>query len=367
MAYTVVNDLDNNIIIPKNVKGRGALLNTPNPFHTNVVEDFWDGSYFDEDFFGSDNTTQFSEAHPKTILNKVDSPDIPGGWSMNPYQGCEHGCTYCYARITHEYWGYSAGTDFEKNILIKKNAPALLKKELKSRSWNGETIVLSGNTDCYQPAEKTYGITRELLQICLDHNQSVSIITKNALVCRDIDILEQLAAKNLVHVHISITTLDEELRRAMEPRTSSAGNRLKTIQKLSEHNIPTHVMLAPIIPGLNSDEIFGICKAVSQAGAISLGHSMVRLNGVIALLFEDWIQATFPLKASRVMHLIAEAQGGKLSNSTFGERMTGVGVLAESINQQVRLAKRKYNLTAKPKPLKTPNYKTDTTAQLYLF
>ncbi len=367
MAYTVANDLDNNIIIPKNVKGRGILLNTPNPFQTKVVEDFWDGSYFDEDFFGSDNTTQFSEVYPKTILNKVDSPDIPGGWSMNPYQGCEHGCTYCYARITHEYWGYSAGTDFEKNILVKKNAPALLKKKLKSRSWNGETIVLSGNTDCYQPAEKTYGITRELLQICLDHNQSVSLITKNALVCRDIDILEQLAAKNLVHVHLSITTLDEELRRAMEPRTSSAGNRLKTIQKLSKHNIPTHVMLAPIIPGLNSDEIFGICEAVSQAGAVSLDHSMVRLNGVIALLFEDWIQATFPLKASRVMHLIAEAQGGKLSNSTFGERMSGVGVLAESINQQVRLAKQKYHLTAKPKPLKTPMYKTDTSAQLHLF
>lgn len=367
MAYTVVNDLDNNIIIPKNAKGRGALVNTPNQFDKTQREDFWDGSYFDEDFFGSDNTTQFTEVHPKTILNKVDSPDVPGGWSMNPYQGCEHGCTYCYARITHEYWGYSAGTDFEKNILIKKNAPALLKKKLKSKAWSGEMIMLSGNTDCYQPAEKQFEITRALLQVCLDHKQPVGIITKNSLVCRDIDILKQLAAKDLVQVHISITTLDEELRRAMEPRTSSAGNRLKTIQKLSQHGIPTHVMLAPIIPGLNSDEIFGICQAVSQAGAISLGHSMVRLNGAIALLFEDWIQATFPLKASRVMNLIAEAQGGKLSNSTFGERIKGVGVLAESINQQVRLAKRKFGLTAKPKPLKTPSYKRDTTAQLHLF
>jgi len=359
--------LDNNIIIPKNVKGRGALVNTPNQFSKTQREDFWDGSYFDEDFFGSDNTTQYTEVHPKTILNKVDSPDVPGNWSMNPYQGCEHGCTYCYARITHEYWGYSAGTDFEKNILIKRNAPQLLKKKLKSKSWSGEMIMLSGNTDCYQPAEKEFGITRELLQVCLDHNQSVGIITKNALVCRDIDILEQLAAKGLVQVHLSITTLDEELRRAMEPRTSSAGNRLKTIQKLSEHNIPVHVMMAPVIPGLNSDEVFAICEAVSKAGALSLGHTMVRLNGAIALLFEDWIQATFPLKASRVMHLIAEAQGGKLSSSTFGERMRGVGVLAQSINQQVRLAKRKYGLHLKPKPLKTPSFKRDTSSQMRLF
>ncbi len=367
MVYNVVNDLDNNITIPKNTKGRGALINTPNQYHKTVVEDFWDGSYFDGDFFSSDNATQFTEIHPKTLINKVDSPDVPGQWSMNPYQGCEHGCTYCYARITHEYWGYSAGTDFEKNILVKHNAPTLLKKKVKSRNWQGEMIMLSGNTDCYQPAEKKFEITRELLQICLDHNQPVGIITKNALVCRDIDILKQLAAKNLVHVHISITTLDEELRRAMEPRTSSAGNRLKTIQKLTEHGIPTHVMLAPIIPGLNSDEVFSICEAVSKSGALTLGHNMVRLNGAVALLFEDWIQKNFPLKATRVMNLIAEAQGGSLSNSTYGEPMKGVGVLAQSINQQVRLAKKKFSLMAKPTPLKTPFVRRDTTAQLQLF
>jgi len=227
--------------------------------------------------------------------------------------------------------------------------------------------MLSGDTDCYQPAELKYEITRKLLQVCLDHNQPVGIITKNALVCRDIDILEKLAAKNLVQVHISITTLDEQLRKAMEPHTSSAKKRLQTITKLSEHNIPVHVMLAPIIPGLNSDEIFDICAAVSKAGASSLGHTMVRLNGVIALLFEDWIQKIFPLKATRVMNLISAIQGDKLGRSNFGERMRGIGTVAVSINEQVRLAKKQYGLAITPKPLNTAVYKSASTIQLHLF
>lgn len=359
--------MDNNIIIPKNTRGRGAQINTHNKFDSLQVEDFWDGSYYDEEFLTNSNETTFTEVFPKTILNKVDSPDIPSNWSMNPYQGCEHGCVYCYARITHEYWGYSAGTDFEKSILVKKNAPALLAKKLTSRSWKGEPIMLSGNTDCYQPAEKKFGITRQLLEVCLKYNQPVGIITKNALVCRDVDILEKLAKKGLVHVHISITTLDETLRRTMEPRTSSAKNRLKIIEVLSAHNIPVDVMLAPIIPGLNSDEIFDICKAVSEAGARSLNYTMVRLNGAIALLFEDWIQKTFPLKATRVLNLIAQAQGGKLGSSTFKTRMSGTGVLAESITQQVRLAKKKYRLLHKPSSLNTKLYSPQPTTQLHLF
>ena len=367
MAYYVVNDLDNNIVIPRNVKGRGALLNTPNQFNQHVVEDFWDGSYYDEEFLLNNNETSYTDIFPKTIINKVDSPDVPANWSMNPYQGCEHGCIYCYARITHEYWGYSAGTEFEKNILVKKDAAALLTKKLKSRTWTGEPIMLSGNTDCYQPAEKKYGLTRQLLEVCLKNNQPVGIITKNALICRDIDILKQLAEKNLIQVHLSITTLDESLRRVMEPRTSSSANKLKTIELLSAANIPVHVMLAPIIPGLNSDEVFDICEAVSKAGATSLNHTMVRLNGAIALLFEDWILKTFPLKATRVLNLIAQSQGGKLGNSTFGERMKGTGAMAESIHQQIRLAKKKFNLHYKPKPLATVVHPSMSSAQLNLF
>ena len=359
--------MDNNIIIPKNIKGRGALLNTHNTFNKLTVEDFWDGSYYDEEFLTDSNETTFTDIYPKTILNKVDSPDVPGNWSMNPYQGCEHGCVYCYARVTHEYWGYSAGMEFEKKILVKKDAPALLAKKLKSKSWTGETIMLSGNTDCYQPAERQFKITRQLLEVCLKHNQPVGIITKNALICRDIDILEQLAAKKLVQVHISITTLDESIRRVMEPRTSSTKNRLKIIEALSNKGIPTHVMMAPIIPGLTSDEVFDVCREVSKAGAVSLNHTLVRLNGAIALIFEDWIQKTFPLKATRVLNLIAESQGGKLGNSTFGERMKGTGSFAESIHQQVRLAKKKFNLTHKPAPLTGPVYRAVPKNQLSLF
>jgi DNA repair photolyase len=260
------------------------------------VEDFWDGSYYDAEFLTNSNETTYTDIYPKTIVNKVDSPEIPSDWSMNPYQGCEHGCIYCYARITHEYWGYSAGTQFEKNILIKKDAPLLLAKKLQSKSWKGEPIMLSGNTDCYQPAELKFGITRQLLEVCLKHNQPVGIITKNALVCRDLDLLKQLAEKNLVQVHLSITTLDETLRRAMEPRTSSGANRLKTIKLLQQNGIPVHVMMAPIIPGLNSDEVFTMCEAVSKAGATSLNHTMVRLNGAIALLYGTgarWVRSLF--------------------------------------------------------------------------
>ena len=355
------------MVIPRNVRGRGALLNTHNQFSKHTVEDFWDGSYFDEEFFQNTNETSFTEIFPKTIVNKVASPDVPSGWSMNPYQGCEHGCIYCYARTTHEYWGYSADTDFEKNILVKKNAAILLEAKLKSRSWKGEPNMLSGNTDCYQPAEKQLKITRQLLEVCLQYNQPVGIITKNALICRDIDVLEKLAKKNLVQVSISITTLNEELRRTMEPRTSTSASKLKTIRTLSAHGIPVHVMMAPIIPGLNSDEIFDICQAVSEAGATSLHHTIVRLNGAIALLFEDWILKTFPLKATRVLNLIAQSQGGKLGSSTFGVRMSGTGVLAESLNQQVRLAKQKFNLNTKIKPLSSESYSAQPTTQLTLF
>ncbi len=335
------------------IKGRGAQINTHNKFLKHTREVFWDDANFDPDVLSENNQTNFTKIHPKTILNKVDSPDVPADWSMNPYQGCEHGCVYCYARITHEYWGYSAGKDFEREIMIKENAADLLDKKLSGKNWKATPIMLSGNTDCYQPAERTFKLTRKLLEICLKHKHPVGIITKNSLVCRDLDILSELAKEDLVHIHVSITTLDEKLRRLLEPRTSSTHNRLKTVKTLIDNKIPTSVMMAPIIPGLNSDEIFELAEAIAQTGCTSLGHTMVRLNGAIALLFEDWIQKQMPLKANRVLNLIAEAQGGKLGNSAFGERMSGTGVLAESINQQVRLAKKKYHLN---QPL--PNYNT---------
>jgi DNA repair photolyase len=349
------------------IKGRGAQLNSQNRFEKHSVDLFWDDARHNIEILEDSNETQFTEVYPKTIVNKVNSPDIPSDWSMNPYQGCEHGCVYCYARITHEYWGYSAGKEFEQKIMVKKNAAELLEKQLRSKTWKTSPIMLSGNTDCYQPCERKFEITRDLLKVCLKLRHPVGIITKNALVCRDIDILQELAKLNLVHVHISITTMDEELRRTMEPRTSSTKSRLKTVQFLAEKNIPVSVLMAPVIPGLNSDEIFDVAKASALAGAQCFAHSVVRLNGAIALIFEDWIQKTFPLKANRVLNLTAETQGGKLGNSKYGERMKGKGVMAESISQQVRLARKKYKLSAQMPAFNIADFNLNRPTQLHLF
>ena len=349
------------------IKGRGAQINITNRFQKHSQEIFWEDAIHDREILAESNQTQFTEVYPKTILNKVDSPDVPSEWSMNPYQGCEHGCIYCYARITHEYWGYSAGKDFEQKIMLKLNAPELLDKKLSSKSWKASPIMLSGNTDCYQPAERKYQITRKLLEVCLKHKHPVGIITKNSLVCRDIDLLQELARHNLVHVHMSITTLNEDLKRLLEPRTSSSKNRFQTVENLAKNNIPVNVMMAPIIPGLTSDEIFNITEKASNSGASSLSHTMVRLNGAIALLFEDWIQKTMPLKSTRVLNLIAESQGGNLHNHNFGERMRGKGVLAESIHQQVRMAKKKFKLDQILPKLNTNLFALNKQKQLNLF
>ena len=206
--------------------------------------------------------TNYIPIFPKTIVNKVTSPDVGMKYSLNPYQGCEHGCIYCYARNTHEYWGYGAGLDFEQIILVKKEAPNLLEEKLKSKNWQAETIVLSGNTDCYQPAEKKFGITRECLKVFLNYRHPVGIITKNALVLRDLDILKELAKDHLIAVNVSITSLSEDTRRILEPRTASIKKRLETIRLLADNGIPVNAMLAPIIPGINSHEIMDMAKAV---------------------------------------------------------------------------------------------------------
>ena len=351
----------------KLIKGRGAQVNPINRFEKHHREIFLDDAQHDEDILNEDLQTNHTTVHPKTILNRIDSPDVPSNWSMNPYQGCEHGCVYCYARITHEYWGYSSGKDFEREILVKENAPQLLDKQLRSKRWKADPIMLSGNTDCYQPAERHYKLSRRLLEVCLKHKHPIGIITKNALVLRDLDILTQLEQHGLVHVHVSITTLNESLRRILEPRTSSTTQRLKTVKTLVDHGIPTNVMMAPVIPGLNSDEVFQLAEAVSATGCTSLAHTMVRLNGAIALLFEDWIHKHLPLKADRVLNLIAEAQGGKLGNTTFGERMKGTGVLAQSINQQIKLAKSKFNLNVPMPDFNTRLFQPNTQPQLTLF
>lgn len=324
--------------------GRGAQLNVHNRFDAQaheLREDFLNYCALEgEDPFKTQ--TVLIDTFPKTIVNKVDSPDLRMGFSLNPYQGCEHGCVYCYARNSHEYWGYSAGVDFEQKILVKRNCVELLEKKFQSRRWEAAPIVLSGNTDCYQPVEKKLEITRSLLKTFLKYKHPVGIITKNALIQRDIDILKELAKDNLVQVNLSITSLDETMRRMLEPRTATVKKRLETVEKLTAEGIPVSVMMAPIIPSINSHEILPLVKAVAERGALSVGYTMVRLNGAIGGIFTDWIRKTLPDRAEKVLHQIAECHGGNLNDSQFGRRMKGEGNIAEQVAQQFKIARKKY-------------------------
>ncbi|MFN7793525.1 MAG: PA0069 family radical SAM protein [Cyclobacteriaceae bacterium] len=321
-------------------KGRGSQIKSGNKFlKAQYVTDHIEG--LDEPLLENPKTQIFQET-PKKILNRVDSPDLGFGYSMNPYQGCEHGCVYCYARNTHEYYGFSAGLDFESKIIVKKNAARLLEQELLKPSWNAVPIMLSGNTDCYQPQEKKFEITRSLLKVLAQYRHPVSIISKNSLVLRDLDVLQDLASDNLVHVYISITTLDEELRRTLEPRTASSIKRLKTVEALAKANVPVGIMNAPIIPGLNHHEIPAILKAASEHGALNAGMTIVRLNGSISILFEDWLRKNFPDRFDKVWNQICSLHDGNVNDSQFGRRMRGEGNIADAIHQLFRSSKKKY-------------------------
>jgi DNA repair photolyase len=312
------------------LKGRGSQINTKNKFlKQELVTMHIEG--LDEEL-SLNHTTEYITEFPKKIINKVDSPDLHLEFSMNPYQGCEHGCVYCYARNTHAYWGLSAGLDFESKILIKPEAPQLLEAEFRKKSWKPAPIMLSGNTDCYQPAEKKYKITRKMLEVILKYGNPVGLISKNQLMLRDIDLLKQLAEKNLVHVMISITSLNEDLRLKLEPRTATAKNRLKVVETLNANGIPAGVMVAPVIPGLNSHEIPAIVEAAANAGARGAGMTIVRLNDAIGEIFTNWIHQAFPDRAEKVLNQIKECHGGQLNDSRFGRRMRGDGNVAEMIN-----------------------------------
>ncbi|WP_411029534.1 PA0069 family radical SAM protein [Spongiimicrobium sp. 3-5] len=325
-------------------KGRGAQKNTPNKFLQHIYEvrqDFLEFCRVAGEA-SENNKTQYIPVFPKTIVNKVTSPDLGMPYSMNTYQGCEHGCIYCYARNTHEYWGYSAGMDFERVILVKKSAALLLEEKLKNKNWVADTVVLSGNTDCYQPAEKKFRITRECLKVFLKYRHPVGIITKNSLILRDLEILKDLNKDQLVGVNISVTSLSEETRRILEPRTASIKKRLNTIRVLSENNIPVNAMLAPIIPGINSNEVLNLAKAVSDNGALSFGFTIVRLNGAVGQIFTDWIRKALPDRADKVLNQIASCHNGNLNDSRFGLRQTGEGKIAEQIHAMAHLARLRY-------------------------
>ena len=340
-------------------KGQGAQKNEINRFDRYTFE------AEDEDF--EKVKTSFTEVFPKTIVNEVKSPDLRMEYSMNPYQGCEHGCSYCFARPTHEYWGFSAGLDFERKIMVKKNAPELLEKFFQKRNYVPKTIMLSGNTDCYQPAERQFEITRKILKVCLDYRHPISILSKNALVLRDLDLLKPMAEQNLISVGLSIPTINEEIRRKMEPRTSSTYNKLKAIEILSENQIPTMAMVAPVIPGLTSDESLNILKTVSEAGAQTFGYSLIRLNDTVEPVFVNWINAKFPDRAQKVLNLIRSMRGGKLGEKRYHERYKGEGNIAEMIHNTFALGRRKFFADKEMPKLSSENFTGTKAQQLRLF
>src|SRR3954467_6736594 len=323
-------------------KGRGAQINTKNKFQKNErtrehIESI-------DDWTEPNIATQYLEENAKGLVNKVDSPDVGMWYSMNPYQGCEHGCIYCYARNSFEYWGYSAGVDFERKIIVKKNAAELLRKFLLHPKWECVPISLSGNTDCYQPAEQKFRITRRLLEVCNEFNQPVAMITKNAGMLRDKDLLQEMAGKNLVSILVSITSFDEDLRRVMEPRTTTGKQRLRLIDEMSKAGVRMGVMLGPMIPGLNEHEMHNIIKAASEAGATFSAYTFIRLNGAIKLIFHDWLYKNFADRADKVWHMIEQGHNGKVNDSRWGVRMRGEGPIADLIRQQYAKYNKLYGL-----------------------
>ncbi len=323
--------------------GRGAALNPANRF-----ERLSAGPFAPEDTPepGDVRTvpTAFFRDSSRSVLSKNDSPDIPFTFSLNPYRGCEHGCAYCYARPSHEYLGFSAGLDFETKILVKEDAPELLRKEMGKKSWLPQMVALCGNTDPYQPVERRLGVTRRCLEVFLEMRNPVGIITKNALVLRDLDLVSRLASMKLASVTISITSLRDDLVRKLEPRTSTPANRLDAVAKLVAAGVPTTVFIAPVIPGLNDHEIPAILAEAASRGAARASCTMLRLPGPVEPIFLDWLRREYPDAAKKVESRIRSTRGGSLSDARWGSRMTGEGETAASIHSLFRVSAAKLGL-----------------------
>lgn len=294
--------------------------------------------------------TEVVTEQPRSIITRNTSPDISFDRSINPYRGCEHGCIYCFARPSHAYLDLSPGIDFETQISVKHNAPALFEAELQRPSYRCEPIALGINTDAYQPVEKHTEITRQLLQVALRFKQPISIITKSTLILRDRDLLRAMAEQHLIQVTVSVTTLDNTLKRQLEPRASSGESRLRLIRELRAAGIPVSVLIAPVIPLLNERELEHIVAAIAQAGAQSVGYIPLRLPHEVAPLFIDWLYQHFPQRAGHVLSRLKDIGGGRLYNSRFGERMRGQGIFAEMINQRFHRALRQHGLGDTERP-----------------
>lgn len=345
------------------IRGRGAGENPQNRFDLRSMSR--DEEARPEDF--PDTRTQFLPDTSKSAITFNDSPDIGFSAGLNPYRGCEHGCSYCYARPSHEYLGLSAGIDFETKIFFKADAPALLRKELSSSKWEPQPISMSGITDCYQPIERKFGITRACLEVLAEFRNPVGIITKNFLVTRDIDFLAELARYRAVSVAVSITTLDADLAGRLEPRASRPERRLEAIRRLHEAGVYVGVNVAPVIPGLNDHEIPAILDAAARAGARFAGHSMLQLPWAVKDLFPQWLEAHEPLKKGKILHRIREMRGGKLNDPIFFDRMRGKGFFAEQIHALFRLAKKKAGIPSGFVKLSTKFFRRPGGRQLTMF
>lgn len=336
-------------------RGRGATLNMSGrfePLRRALFDDGWQGLEELPPF-----RTEVFEEKPKTIITRNESPDISFDRSINPYRGCEHGCAYCYARPAHAYMGLSPGLDFESKLFAKPNAAELLRAELSHKAYEPRTIALGANTDAYQPVERERRITRAILEVLAAFNHPVGIVTKSALVTRDIDILAPMARKGLVKVALSITTLDPKLARAMEPRASTPTKRLAAIEQLAQAGIPVAVMAAPIIPAVNDSEIEAILKTAHTAGAREAGYVMLRLPHEVKDVFRDWLQATMPERARKVMALVQQASGGKDYDASFGKRQTGTGPYAWTIGRRFELACQRLGLNRGRLKLSTEHFR----------
>jgi DNA repair photolyase len=349
--------------------GRGAVRDLPNRFQKLALD-------LDPDVVQHDPAMELeAQPSPKTtffddqsdsIIVRNDSPDIGFSAGINPYRGCEHGCAYCYARPTHEYLGFSAGLEFETKIMVKKRAPELLRRELESPKWKPEPLAMSGVTDCYQPAERAFRITRQCLEVLAEFRNPVSIITKNFLVTRDLDVLKELAAFDAVHVFISITTLNADLAAKMEPRASSPTHRLRAVEMLAKAGVPVGVMVAPIVPGLNDREIPAVLEAAKTAGATEAGYTMLRLPHGVKDVFQEWLKLNFPEKLERIVGTVRAVRGGKLNVSDFGSRMRGEGPYAEQIHGMFHVFRERLGYHARMPALRTEHFRRPGESQMAL-
>lgn len=325
--------------------GRGSAIVKGSRFDSTQVEPEYDYLEYEEEW--PLPRTHFYKDASKTVVTENNSPDIGFRFSINPYRGCEHGCAYCYARPTHEYLGFSAGLDFESKIMVKEDAPELLRQKLLSPKWVPESIAMSGVTDCYQPAERRYQLTRRCLQVLAEFRNPVFIITKNRLITRDLDVLQELASFNAVGVFLSITTLDADLCGVLEPRTSRPSSRLKAIEELAKLGVPVGVNVAPVIPGLTDHEMPAILKAAKEAGASQAGYTPLRLPLAVGPIFTDWLEMHRPHHKEKVLGRIRDLRGGKINDSEFGSRMRGVGQWSEHFRQMFKLFSQKEGLNQK--------------------